>query len=64
MEKPGFIPNPPVGRIMIEGPFQKKKEQKANDALYLKGLADHLESNFRMFDNTCDKLREIAKRLK
>ncbi len=55
-------PMPPIGRIMIEGPFQKKKEQRVNDAFFLRHLASHFENNCILY-NEAVKLKEIADRL-
>lgn len=63
MAKNIFKPMPPVGRIEIEGPFNKRREQRANDANFLRHLAVHLEENFGMTVFTCNYLSEIAVRL-
>ncbi len=57
-----FKPMPPAGEIVYEGIFKKKKEQRANDALFLKGVASYFENNCEFFEEA-KKLREIAKRL-
>lgn len=59
-----FKPNPPVGHFIIEGVFgNKRKEQKMNDALYLRGLASHLEESYDLTTHVVFDLREIANRL-
>lgn len=63
-KKQVFKPNPPVGKLVCESLFySKRKEQKLNDALYLKGLASHLEESYDLTSHTAFKLREIADRL-
>ena len=51
-----------IGSIMMEGWQGSKREQRVNDALFLRNMASHFK-NENMFYDEAIKLEEIANRL-